>query len=429
MRSLHQVRFFYLFLLSLGLQDCSDRCKVTTTYTYYKPVYSTSAELKASVRYEAPRQLTNLGKIYLKDNYLFLNEMGEGIHVIDNRDPSVPTPVGFLKIPGNYDLAMVNNYLYADSFIDLIVFDATDKTSIKEVNRIERVFDHAQSYGYSMLSNNFVLTDWKEVETVNVYESNCDVQIQPWGGRYLEDGIGIAMPTYGFNAKGSATPTLSTGIGGSMARFTITQNTLYALDGGQLDVIDISQPAHPVVGGEVKIGWDVETLFPYKDKLFAGSRSGMYIYDLQNPLTPGLLSRYEHLRSCDPVVVDDSYAYVTLRAGNSCQGFTNQLEVVDITDLSAPRLVKTFPMTNPHGLGIDNRILFICDGSDGLKVFDATNVNAIGTNRLAHYPNIKALDIIPYQNIAMMIGDDGLYQYDYSDLKNIHQVSKLPIVH
>lgn len=425
MRSLHQARFFYLFLLSLGLQDCSDRCKVTNTYTYYKPVYSTSAELKASVRYEAPRLLTNLGKIYLKDNYLFLNEIGEGIHVIDNRNPSVPTPVGFLKIRGNYDLAMVGNYLYADSFIDLIVFDATDKTSIKEVNRIERVFDHAQSYGYLMLSNNLVLTDWKEVETINVYESNCDVQIQPWGGRYSEDGIG--MPTSGVNTKASATPTLSTGIGGSMARFTITQNTLYALDASQLDVIDLAQPAHPVVGGEVEIGWDVETLFPYKDKLFAGSRSGMYIYDLQNPLTPGLLSKYEHLRSCDPVVVDDSYAYVTLRAGNFCQGFTNQLEVINITNLSSPQLVKTYPMTNPHGLGIDNKILFICDGADGLKVFDAANVNMIDANRLAHYPGIKALDIIPFQNIAMMIGNDGLYQYNYANPKNIYLISKLAI--
>lgn len=425
MRYLHRARFFCLLLLSFGLQDCSDRCKVTNTYTYYKPVYSTSAEVRASVRYEAPRQLTNLGKIYLKDNYLFLNEMGEGIHVIDNRDPSVPTMVGFLKIRGNYDLAMVGNYLYADSFIDLIVFDATDKTSIKEVDRIERVFDHGISYGYPVLANNKILTDWQEAKTVDVYESQCDVQIQPWGGRYFEDGI--AMPTTGFNVKASAASTLSTGIGGSMARFTISQNTLYALDLDQMDVINIAQPDHPVIGGEVEIGWDVETLFPYKDKLFAGSRSGMYIYDLKNPLTPGLLSKFGHFRSCDPVVVDDSFAYVTLRNGNSCQGFTNELEVVDITNLSAPRLVKTFPMTNPHGLGIDNKILFICDGADGLKIFDATDVNAIDANRLAHYPGIQALDIIPFQNIAIMISNDGLYQYNYADPKNINLISKLAI--
>ena len=330
-----------------------------------------------------------------------------------------------MRIPGNHDLAIIDNYLYADSFIDLVVFDVTVKSSIKEISRVERVFDHAQSYGYPMLSNNLVLTDWKKVSTVNVYESRCDKQLQPWGGRFFEDGIVLNFAASNTKATG---PQLSgAGKGGSMARFTITQNNLYALDGAKLDVIGLDQPAFPVMGKEVEIGWDVETLFPYKDKLFAGSRSGMYIYDLQDPRTPKLLSKYEHLRSCDPVVVDDSYAYVTLRNGSTCQGFVNQLEVINITNLSSPKLVKIYPMTNPYGLGIDNKILFICDGADGLKIFDAADVNSIDVNRLAHYPAIKALDIIPFNAIAMMISSDGLYQYNYADPKNIFQISKLPI--
>lgn len=85
-------------------------------------------------------------------------------------------------------------------------------------------------------------------------------------------------------------------------------------------------------------------------------------------------------------------------------------------------------MTNPHGLGIDQGTLFICDGTDGLKVFDATNVSAISTNQLAHYKEINAFDVIPFQHVAMVIGKDGLYQYDYSDIKNIKLISKLPIV-
>jgi hypothetical protein len=85
-------------------------------------------------------------------------------------------------------------------------------------------------------------------------------------------------------------------------------------------------------------------------------------------------------------------------------------------------------MTNPHGLGIDQGTLFICDGSDGLKAYDATDVNRISENQLAHYKNIDAFDVIPFQNIAMVIGKDGLYQYDYADLKNIKLISQLPIV-
>jgi hypothetical protein len=84
-------------------------------------------------------------------------------------------------------------------------------------------------------------------------------------------------------------------------------------------------------------------------------------------------------------------------------------------------------MTNPHGLGIDNGTLFICDGNDGLKIYDASDINTISQNQLAHYSTIKAFDIIPYQNIAMMIGEDGLYQYNYANLQDIKLISTITI--
>jgi hypothetical protein len=149
---------------------------------------------------------------------------------------------------------------------------------------------------------------------------------------------------------------------------------------------------------------------------------------LQNPETPTPISKYEHIRSCDPVVVEDDYAFVTLRNGSACGGFTNQLEVIDIKDLKTPSIVATYAMTNPHGLGIDNGTLFICDGADGLKVFDATNVKTISQKQLAHFASIQSQDIIPFQHVAMMIGTDGLYQYDYSNIQDIKLLSQLPIV-
>ena len=154
----------------------------------------------------------------------------------------------------------------------------------------------------------------------------------------------------------------------------------------------------------------------------------MYILDLTSPAQPSIISLYSHLRSCDPVVVEGEYAYVTLRSGSACEGFTNQLEVIDISNLKNPTIVKTYQMTNPHGLGIDQGTLFICDGSDGLKVYDATDVSRISENQLAHDKSINAFDVIPYQQVAMIIGKDGLYQYDYSDIKNIKLISQLPIV-
>jgi hypothetical protein len=394
-------------------------------------VYATSAQIKAAVALEGPREMSQIGRIYYKDGYLFINETGAGIHIIDNRAPANPTLLSFLKIPGNYDLAIRGNTLYADSYVDLVVFDISELTAIKEVNRIEKLFNNYTSMGYLVSSDLGVLTDWQKVESVTVQESDCGTIFQPWRGIFYNDGVALTMSAASSFSKQSAfapTPSSNSGIGGSMARFTISGDHLYALDGANLDIVNVSVQNKPQQKKEFPLAWDVETLFPYADKLFAGARSGMYIIDLATPETPAIISQYQHVRSCDPVVVEGDYAFVTLRSGSTCEGFTNQLEVIDLTNLKSPQQVAVYPMTNPHGLGIDQGTLFICDGSDGLKAYDATNVKTISQNQLAHYKNIQALDVIPFQNIAMVIGQDGLYQYDYSNLTNIKLLSQLPIV-
>jgi hypothetical protein len=420
---LHRYIKTTLFTIAwLAAISCGDNCKVTSSYIYYRPVYSTSDEIRKAVAYEGPRDMKHPGRIYFKDKFLFVNESGEGIHVIDNANPVAPVSKGFLRIPGNNELAIIGNYLYADSYVDLVVFDVGSKNSIHEVGRVPGLFDQLVSYGYNVLSENIVLTGWKQEKTVQIDESKCTSGVQPWGGLLYEDGIAFSSASQGAPAGG-----MSAGIGGSTARFTISGNYLYALNGGRLEIAKLTSPASPVQGRGMDVSRDIETLFPSGNKLFAGSASGMFIYDLANPENPRQISKYEHIRSCDPVVVDDAYAYVTLRSGRSCQGFTNQLEVISLQNLSAPTLVKTYPMTNPSGLGIDHHVLFICDGSAGLKVFDASDINNIDSHLLAGFSGINPVDIIPFENTAMVITSDGLYQYDYTDVKNIRLLSKLPI--
>ena len=103
------------------------------------------------------------------------------------------------------------------------------------------------------------------------------------------------------------------------------------------------------------------------------------------------------------------------------------LDVVDVSELSNPRQLKSYTMFNPHGLGIDNSTLFICDGEEGLKVYDASNPLMIKNNMIARFPEINAWDVIPVNNLLIMIGVEGIYQYDYSDLNNIELLSTLPI--
>ena len=429
--SLYALIFLTMLLgISILLEGCTDKCEIQSEYVYFEPVYTTVEELRASIDLTGPQPLGAVGKIYVKDNYLFVNEPGEGIHIIDNRNPSQPIQKKFLKIPGNFDMAIKGNTLYADSHVDLIAFNISNVSLIEETGRLEGVFKNYRSFGMPTDANCCVITSWIEKKNVQLNESDCEVNLQPWGGVYYEMGIAVPLTMSGaYSSKAAVTPGSGSGpgVGGSLARFTINGDYLYMLDGGDLQVADISSPNEPLAKSRAYLSWDIETIFPYKNNLFIGSASGMHIMDLSSPEAPTKLSTYEHVQSCDPVVVDDKYAYVTLRSGTTCQGFTNQLEVIDIENLRSPQLLRTYPMTNPHGLGIDNTTLFICDGDDGLKAFDAADVNNIDKNLLAHYKDINATDVIPFNNTLIMIGEDGLFQYDYSNPKDIRLLSTINI--
>jgi hypothetical protein len=273
-----------------------------------------------------------------------------------------------------------------------------------------------------------VVTDWIERRDVTVESVPCENPVMSWGGFWFRGGIAMLEASL-FSSAQAIAPGNSTGIGGSMARFTITGDHLYMLDGGYIRTADISIAAAPESVSEQYLNWDIETIFPYEDKLFIGARSGMHIFDLSTPENPVRITTYAHVNSCDPVVVSGDYAYVTLRSGTECSGFTNQLEVLNISNITQPALLKIYPMHNPHGLGIDDDVLFVCDGDAGLKIYNASNKLSIDKHMIKQYKDIHAYDAIPFNNVLMLIGKDGIVQYDYSNLSAIKKLSHLKVQH
>ena len=161
------------------------------------------------------------------------------------------------------------------------------------------------------------------------------------------------------------------------------------------------------------------------NNLFIGSQTGMFIYNISNPDNPVQQGQFNHVRTCDPVIADNNYAYVTLRSGTTCQGFTNQLDILNLSNLSNPVLVKTYQLTSPHGLSKDGNTLFICDGKEGLKIFDASNVSNL--QLVKQISGIETYDVIAWNDNALVVAKDGLYQYDYSDLNNIRLRSRIAV--
>lgn len=413
-----------IMLAFLGF-GCEDKCEEFRSYVTYDPVYETTASLREQVEFIAPEEIHLPGKIYLLGQYLFINEVGRGIHVIDNQDPSRPTPLGFINIPGNYDIAGKGEFLYADSYVDLVVFDISDINNIREVNRVGGVFEnYYNTFGY-FNANEGVLIEYEERLVEEFVETNCGFSAGT-NDDFVTSEIAVLRQAQVDLINSSPT---SAGVGGSMARFTVAGDHLYTVDLSTLRTFDISDIDQPVAGVTNEINWGVETIFPYEDKLFVGAQNGMHIFSVSNPNSPAFLSTYEHITSCDPVVVQDDIAYVTLRGGTECNGFTNQLEIIDVANPSAPQLLEVYPMLNPHGLGIDGSCLFVCEGEFGLKMFDAEDITAIDQNLTQHFEGFHAYDVIPIGGTLMLIGNDGLYQYTYDcELGEIAQLSALPIL-
>jgi hypothetical protein len=215
----------------------------------------------------------------------------------------------------------------------------------------------------------------------------------------------------------------SYGQGGSMARFTLLGGHLYTVDDYDLRVFSVEEPTDPQYLKNINLGWGIETIFPFKGKLFIGSMTGMHIYDASNPSDPQKMAVYEHVTSCDPVVVNDDYAFVTLRSAALCRMGADELHVLDIKDLYNPQLIKSYPMDNPHGLGLSGDYLYLAEGEHGLKSFNVGDVLEISNNRLEHLRDFTAIDIIPGPKSLIVIGPDGVCQFDYSNPEKLKKLS------
>lgn len=414
----HLLGVFAIFTLLLS--SCTkDSCERTITYTKYTPVYLNNNDMRQDAVVEGSKSLQNPGKIYFYNNFIFINELREGIHVIDNSDPRSPQNIAFLAIPGNVDLAVKDNVLYADNYMDLLAIDITSPASPMQLSRQQDVFPLLGED-----ANGNTLAYYREENITEVTTCNSNGWWNQGGLAFEDDAV---LMSADFNATNSTqAASIPAGIGGSMARFTVVNNHLYTIDDQNMHTFDISNNATPNHIGEQTVGSAIETIFPADNNLFIGSANGMFIYSISNPSSPAFVSEFSHAGACDPVFVDGDIAYVTLRSGSACQGFNNQLDVIDISNVASPSLMTTYSMLNPHGLSITGNTMFLCEGDFGLKVLDITD--PLDIDELEHNEAFKTYDVIALPNdILLVIGADGFRQYDVSDVKNLELLSTIDV--
>ena len=422
------LRNIFLFtILAITVLSCMD--EYTEEFTANKPIYLSYEDLRSALKFSEAKDLVNPGKIYFKDDFIFINEELEGVHIINNTNPENPQNVGFIEIPGNVDIAVKNNILYADSYVDLVAIDISDISSPVEVSRQEDVFP----YTLPPYDEDYRIADVDEEKGVvtgwEITRIRQEMEYHYYPVYYFGYRNDYALMDAA-SSSGGAVPQGSTfGIGGSMARFGLYDDYLYVVDRSTLHIFEIKNDVLPKDIGKQSVGWDVETMFIYDDHMFLGTQSGMRVYSLEVATVPSYVSDFWHVTSCDPVVVADGYAYITLRGGNACGSSVNRLDVLQLSSNYVNNtLVGSYPLNGPYGLGIDDDILFVCDGDAGLKVYDVSDKTQIDDHMIAKFPGINTYDVIPVNGYLFMIGDDGFYLYDYSDLQNIQQIGFIPVL-
>ena len=240
--------------------------KVTTTHIAFEPVYKSKAEVLQDIKGNAATPLKQTGKIALYGNYIFVNEVNKGVHIIDNTNRVIPRNIAFINIPGNIDIAIKNSMLYADIYTDLVTIDISNLSNVlvKKINY--NVFPERQYSGNFMADTAKYIIDWVKHETTEENEiSQQRNNIN--AGLWLEGDALSQSGNFSNTASASNGGSKSNSIGGAMARFTLVNDYLYTVGRSALSSFNVLNAADPLLENTIQLGWNIETIFPLNNKL------------------------------------------------------------------------------------------------------------------------------------------------------------------
>ena len=425
------VNIFLLMLIFTGCELFKDEVidEDLVEVTYFVPVYETTAQLAQKVSVDAPKDYAEAGKIITYQQYIFINKPLEGIHVVDNSDPANPQNLHFIAIPGSLDMSIIDDHLYSDMYSALMVFDIGTLTQPELIEEftLEDVFYYNPYIGLESVVRATETNEYTRYENIDntlgiVTGWRTEIRREPLEGVQLQyrtlESIDVMATTaetdQGFGEVSTA---------GSMTRFLPIDRYLYTINFNELVLFSIGDDYRPTRFARLDTGTQAETLFQLNDLLFVGSTTGMLMYDVSVSSNPDYINSINHFRSCDPVVADENYAYVTLRGGTNCFTESNELQIIDIRDPRNLEVVARQVLFNPHGLAIHQDHLIVCDGSAGLKVLtvaDRENPEVVNTEAIPF-----AYDIIVDFPSAVVVGEGVIYQYDLSNLPAITKTAEL----
>lgn len=388
---------------------------VTVTFQEGSALYADLDEIRSTRLLGEARPVDNPGKIFVSPDYLFIGEEGQGIHVVDNSNPEQPLNLAFINIPGNREYFFQNDMIYAESYYDVLKIDVSNPTQPLLVTRVlEGVADElVNGLGEALIGFSFERVTRKLDKNDNIYDYIWDSGNGSFVFRDFEEKLippSVVPASFAGNSNNQI---------GSVNRMVRHQEYVYLVGKTDLSVFDDRARFQKVA--IASIGWEVQTIYPMDNWLFAGAMQDVSIVDISNPEVPVVVGAFQHGTSCDPVLpINRETAYVTLRTGDisACPGDVNALVVLDITDFSLITPVQEIEMQSPYGLTRIGNKLFVGEGENGLKIFDVTNERNLVLEEWDQ--SLAAYDVLSHPvrpDILLTAGPNGLSQYQLDDAK------------
>ncbi|MFH0922254.1 MAG: hypothetical protein V1913_18065 [Fibrobacterota bacterium] len=325
----------------------------------------------------APAQ-NNLQSLYIADTLLYLSDRDSGISVYSVADPARPAFHLNIPVRGNAGLAVRDSFIFTQNQGSLLVLKIFQDTLYKVVKVLA---------GYEGYHGTGLLDDVSYGRS-GLGCGGCGTTAD--GSRMMASDV--AMSSYNG--------------GSSYATFAVIDSFLYYIDGGSLTTLNIAHPESPVTLSTLYLGWGVETLFPTDKYLFLGETRGMRIFDRSVPAAPFEIGAFTHARACDPVVVRDTLAFVTLRSGSVCGLTRDTLLVISVKDPAKPVALSGATVPTPYGLAVKDSLLYVAAGLNGYRLFNIARPNNLSL--VANLTTIPSIDFIWNDSLLYLMGFTGV---------------------
>ncbi len=220
---------------------------------------------------------------------------------------------------------------------------------------------------------------------------------------------------------------LGSGVSGSTSRFALVGDYLYVLDGSNLETLSLENQESPSLVATLEIDQFVsETLFSDGEMLFIGTEGGVRFVSLDDPVNPDFIGFVDHIVAKDPVVTSGTIAYATIRSSGNSRRMANSLLIIDFSDPAQATIINQLELNFPWGLGVQDDILYVCDGYDGLKVIDVSD--PLNLSMLYTVPEEICFDVVVTDTTLFTTGMTGINQYQLSqEAEQISFISSISI--